>query len=107
MSAIVEMELNGTMRVTFKTASGLRGWWLWVIAKVWPRQTSVMACGNRTSMTTRLGSLEVTLLLRDTSRQDGYSREELVEMLETVRKHEALQGWKVPEPAVSEGSLLS
>jgi len=39
----------------------------------------------------------VTVTYRDTRQEDGYSREELLAMLETVRRHEALQGWKVPE----------
>lgn len=62
------------------------------------RSSSVAFCANRRTTTCRAGTLEVTVVARDTRRPDGYSREELVEMLRTVRKQEALQDWRVPEP---------
>ena len=39
----------------------------------------------------------MTIVVRDTREPDGYSREELMEMLKTIREQEDLQGWKVPE----------
>lgn len=56
------------------------------------------SCANRRYRQFMSGPFEVTITYRDTREPDGYSREELLEMLETVRKHEASQGWKVPEP---------
>ena len=61
------------------------------------KSSSVAACANRHTTTCRAGSVEVTVMVRDTSRPDGYSREELVEMLRLVREQELLQGWRVPE----------
>jgi hypothetical protein len=74
---------------------------------LFPRGGSVGACGNRRWRKVDFGSLEVTLAIRDRDEADGYSREELMGMLETVREQEALQGWKVPEPAALEGRVLS
>ena len=96
---MVTTETGIMMRVTIRTMRGLRGWWLWVIALVWPSRTSAGVCGNRAWQTAMLGTLEVSLTLRETSVSDGYSREELLEMLQTVRRHEKIQGWKVPEPS--------
>lgn len=59
-----------------------------------------MACANRTIWTFTEGHEEVTVIRRDLNRADGHSREELMEMLATIRREEALTGWKVPEPEV-------
>ncbi len=66
---------------------------------LWPKSAvgSVGACANRSWRTTNVGPLEVKLLVRDTSRPDGYERTEMLTMLREVRKHEALQGWRVPD----------
>lgn len=61
---------------------------------------SVMSCANRKVITSHCGVYEVTLTFRDMSAPDGYSREELVHMLDTVREHEVRQGWRVPEPRI-------
>jgi hypothetical protein len=37
------------------------------------------------------------MVCRDTSQPDGYSREELVKMLQIIREQEKIMGWKVPE----------
>lgn len=81
-------------------------WLRWkLMALLWPgRQASVGRCANRVWHVVRRGPIEAKLTFRDTRLADGYSREELLEMLETVRKHETLQGWRCPEPsAVSRG----
>lgn len=57
------------------------------------------SCGNRSWTSFETDSFEVTFTKRDKRRPDAYSREELVRMLRTVREHEAIQGWKVPDPA--------
>jgi hypothetical protein len=66
----------------------------------WPstamRETG--ACANRKWYRGMAGPIEVTVTYRDTRQPNGYSREELLGMLENVRRHEAIQGWKVPEP---------
>ena len=56
-----------------------------------------MACANRHVLVNRFGPIEVTTTFRDTRKPDGYSREELVEMLQLIRRHEALQKWRAPE----------
>lgn len=65
---------------------------------------STFTCANRWESKSRCGKYEVTVGVRDTAKPDGYSREELLVMLHTVRKHEVLQGWRVPEPEPSRGS---
>jgi hypothetical protein len=72
-------------------------------AAVWPgddNRDSVGACANRRWRRFMSGPVEVTITYRDTRRPDGYSREELVEMLKTIREQEKMMGWKVPEPVV-------
>jgi hypothetical protein len=76
-------------------------WWqfklmLW-LAKFGRRSTLV--CANRWESVSRCGPFEVTVTVRDTTKPDGYSREELLMMPETVREHEAEQGRQVPEPS--------
>lgn len=62
------------------------------------RPYSVGMCGNRMWEVRQFGGLELTVTLRNTLEPDGYSREELVEMLERVRRHETRMGWRAPEP---------
>jgi hypothetical protein len=61
------------------------------------RRSSWGSCANRSTVVANVGNLEVTVVVRDTSRPDGYSREELVGMLRLLRRHERLQHWRVPE----------
>jgi hypothetical protein len=69
------------------------------MARLWPNRplSSSGSCANRRWWKTMSGPIEITLTYRDTRQEDGYSREELLQMLNEVRKHEAKQGWKVPE----------
>lgn len=70
-----------------------------LISLLWPgKSASRGSCANRVWHVVQRGPIEATLTFRDTRQEDGYSREELVVMLRTVRVHEAKQGWKVPEP---------
>ena len=76
-------------------------WWqlrmkllIWLLGKRW---ASTGTCANRKWWKRMVGPFEVTITMRHICALDGYSREELFEMLGTVRKHEALQGWCVPE----------
>lgn len=74
---------------------------LWLLLWLWPTRPVSgrwWMCAYRRSRRVMCGTDEVTLTMRDTSRSDGYSREELLEMLTEVRKHETLSGWRVPEP---------
>jgi len=79
--------------------------WLWDVAA--GDADSVGSCANRRWSKKTVGSIEFIFIRRYKGMADGYSREELVEMLETVRKHEHLMGWKVPEPAAAQGTLRS
>ena len=54
---------------------------------------------NRYTRTLVFDKLEVAITLKDTSQPNGYCREELYEMLWTIRDEERKQNWKVPEPA--------
>lgn len=55
------------------------------------------ACANRHRHEFCIGHLSVEVVMRDRLRPEGYSREELISMLGTVRKHETKMGWRVPE----------
>lgn len=83
----------------------LRAKLLWLL---WPAKGNegFGMCANRRYRRVMMGHYEVTITYRDTSQPDGYERTELLKMLETVRKHEALQGWKVPEPNAPPTSSL-
>jgi hypothetical protein len=74
-------------------------WLRWkLIVWLWPTPNAVGACANRFWRRLVHDDTEITLTFRRLYQPDGYSREELLEMLRTVREHEAIQGWKVPEP---------
>lgn len=68
---------------------------LWGVA--WGEQGSSHACGNRVWSRRYVGPIEFTLTMRDTRQADQYSREEIVEMLETVRREEARMCWRAPD----------
>lgn len=73
-----------------------------LIGLLWPGGAASRGrCANRVWHVVRRGPIEVTLTFRDTRQPDGYERTELLEMLRTVREHEAVQGWRVPEPALA------
>jgi len=61
------------------------------------RRSSAGACANRQWIKRMLGPVEVTITMRHTDAPDGYSREELLEMLQRVREHEVSQGWRVSD----------
>lgn len=71
---------------------------LLLIMRLWPNRGEVGACANRRWRRQRCGAYEMTLEMRFLNAPDGYAREELYEMLCLIRKHEAIMGWKVPEP---------
>lgn len=68
---------------------------------LWPSNVMATAgaCANRRWRRGMAGPIEITVTYRDTRQPDGHSREELVEMLATIRKCEAEMGWRVPEPS--------
>lgn len=53
--------------------------------------------GNRTIYLGIKNTKEVTITVRDMSKPDAYSREELLKMLRTIREHEEIMQWSVPE----------
>jgi len=59
-------------------------------------------CGNRYGKVFHYYNWEVTVIYRDTTKEDGYSREELYRMLKLIRKEEIRQQWKIPEPEQGE-----
>ena len=71
---------------------------LYLAVKMFPqRQASSSACGNRRKSWWRVGTVEYTLSIRDFSKPNAYSREELIIMLKLLREQEQKMGWKVPE----------
>lgn len=69
---------------------------LWALTKVVPTEWHTV--GNRQIEKGLVDGIEVTTILRDTQQSDGYSREELFEMLTLIRREEERHRWKVPEP---------
>ena len=59
------------------------------------------SCANRHYQKFTVGNLKIDLTITNLKEKDGYSREELYEMLALVRKEEKKQGWKVPEPKIA------
>jgi hypothetical protein len=70
-----------------------------LIMLLWPKslRSAVGVCANRRWVRGMADRTEVTVTYRDTTQPDGYSREELVGMLKTIRKHEREMDWKVPD----------
>lgn len=80
-----------------------------MICKLWPRSGN-MACANRRVLTTVIGHVEYTLTSRDTTKEDGYARDEVYQMLRWVRRMEnrsqtTPHSWKCPEPGYYEIAL--
>ena len=71
-----------------------------IVDWLWPSNMmqTVGSCANRRWHRGVSGPIEITVIYRDMRQHDGYSREELVEMLATVRKCEAEMEWRVPDP---------
>jgi len=73
--------------------------WLWLfffaLRKIKP---GAGACANRRYMTFGHKAHRVRVEVTDTRKPDGYSREELYEMLKIIRAAEKRSGWKCPEP---------
>jgi hypothetical protein len=80
-----------------KTSWATRFWYKALLFTARRRLKSSFACANRFERSGFYGPFEVTIIIRDTRSEDGYSREELINMLKCVRKHETVSGWKVPE----------
>jgi len=85
-------------RLNLKNYIDLWKAWIWykILMKAPCRYGTHVA--NRTIRRDNLAHLECTITLRDIRKPDGYSREELYQMLGLIRLHEELQNWKVPEP---------
>ena len=60
--------------------------------------TLVKHVANRSIYISEDDRYEYTLVLRDKNQPDGYSREEVMEMLSEVRQAEKRMGWSCPEP---------
>ena len=59
-------------------------------------------CSNRSWFTlpTHRRNVEITVIFRDTSKEDTYSREEVYRMLKAVREEEIRTGWICPDPVL-------
>lgn len=60
--------------------------------------TSTKSVANRFERQFKIRATEFTIIQRDTSAPDMYSREEVYGMLRTVRNEEKRMNWKCPEP---------
>lgn len=77
----------------------MRSYLLRLLFRLFRRYCNVESgtCANRWWATSVADDLQYTMVCRDTSQPDGYSREELVKMLQIIREQEKIMGWKVPE----------
>ena len=72
--------------------------WRWrLMVWLWPKKYRGVGHSNRLWWVAMMGPIEVKLTYRDTRQEDGYSREELIEMLRVIRESERHMGWKVPQ----------
>lgn len=69
----------------------------WYLLRKFTANRSTSICGNRHVKVSMLGCMEITITFRDTRDPDGYSREDLLEMLRLIRKHEMIQNWRTPD----------
>lgn len=72
----------------------LRGW---VLRKTFGRPTQISLCSNRVTRKFSKGDFEYTIVRRDTSKPDTYSREELYCMVLIVRAEQERTGWDAVE----------
>jgi hypothetical protein len=79
-------------------------WWMFTVSANQLRPCSVFKCANRSIFTYRYQNFEMKVTFRDLDKPEGYSRVELLQMLQLIRAQEAKQNWKVPEPSLSENS---
>lgn len=68
-----------------------------MVVKFWPH-SEIKTCANRHTLRAVIGHTEYTLIVRNTTQVDAYSREECYQMLRWVRRMENRSGWKCPEP---------
>jgi len=74
--------------------------WRLLIRMFFTRAAKIKTIANRTEwIIDTVDGYELTLVRRDTSLPDAHSREEVVEMLRTVRQAERRLGWTCPEPS--------
>lgn len=70
----------------------------WVLAMYRLQLTGFTAVANRIIQKGVVDDTEITIIHRTTTMEDGYSREELLRMLQLIREHEEKMRWTVPEP---------
>lgn len=74
-------------------------WWLTLRYLFPPSQPCyIKLAGPRVERRRVYGTTELTLIMRDISEPDIYSRGEIFEMLHKVRENEIRMQWKCPEP---------
>ena len=61
-------------------------------------QGSAKFCGNRVEFSASIDGQELFVRVRDLRKPSGYERTEVLEMLRSVRMHEARSGWTCPDP---------
>lgn len=73
--------------------------WYWLFAYLLrrgPVRTEGFV-GNRHTWKGTTGPVEIEVVIRDTRQPDGYSREELYQLLKLIRREEKRSEWKVPD----------
>ena len=75
---------------------------IWMFTRILQKIKAIRCykCSNRYVKVFKIGVFEVSITYRDTTKEDSYSREELVTMLKVIRNEEQRQQWKVPEPTM-------
>ena len=78
-------------------------WWRWLWYRLFVfalrrLKSGYHLCANRNEQGFVIRQLDVTVIFRDTTKPDAYSREECIEMLTKVRIQELASGWTCPDP---------
>jgi hypothetical protein len=70
----------------------------WIIALLLVHPKAFSSVGNRTIYKGQDKGLHITVILTEVNKPGGYSREELLNLLQLIRNEEERHGWKTPEP---------
>lgn len=67
----------------------------WVLIKLFGKNTQIKFCGSRIENTYVKDNVETTIILRDTTQPNYFSRKELYEFAKIIIEERARTGWNV------------
>lgn len=67
----------------------------WLFRRIFGELNGTLSCANRAEWIYTKDGFETTIVRRDTTKPDMYSREELYHLAQIIRKEQARTGWDV------------